>query len=80
MDSIPTLWSILGDYLASAINNNLLSLEMAPFLTQLEYSLTKQFSNLFGLPDSSGGVLLSGGTLSNLQALIVPKELLNHHK
>ena len=78
MDSIPTLWSILGDYLASAINNNLLSLEMSPFLTQMEYSLTKQFSNFFGLPDSSGGVLLSGGTLSNLQALVVARnEVLN---
>ncbi len=73
MDSIPTLWSVIGDYIASAINNNLLSLEMSPFLTQLEYSLTKQFAELFGLPKTSGGVMLSGGTLSNVQALLVAR-------
>jgi len=73
MDSIPTLWSVIGDYIASAINNNLLSLEMSPFLTQLEYSLTKQFANIFELPETSGGVMLSGGTLSNVQALLVAR-------
>lgn len=66
MDSMPTLWSIIGDYVASALNNNLLSLEMSPLITQLEYSMTKQFATLFGLPNSAGGVMLSGGTLSNL--------------
>lgn len=73
MDSIPTMYSILGDYIASAINNNMLSLEMSPYLTQLEYSLTQQFATLFGLPTGAGGVMLSGGTLSNLQALIVAR-------
>ena len=73
MDSMPTLWAIIGDYVASALNNNLLSLEMSPLITQLEYSMTKQFSTLFGLPNSAGGVMLSGGTLSNLQALIVAR-------
>jgi glutamate/tyrosine decarboxylase-like PLP-dependent enzyme len=73
MDSIPTLWSIIGDYVASAMNNNLLSLEMSPILTQMEYSITEQFADLFGLPDSAGGVMLSGGTLSNLQALVVAR-------
>ncbi len=75
MDSMPTLWSVIGDYIASAINNNLLSLEMSPFLTQLEYSLTKQFARLFGLPEASGGVMLSGGTLSNIQALLVARNI-----
>ena len=73
MDSMPTLWAIIGDYIASALNNNLLSLEMSPLITQLEYSMTKQFSTLFGLPNSAGGVMLSGGTLSNLQALLVAR-------
>ncbi|WP_222835037.1 pyridoxal phosphate-dependent decarboxylase family protein [Flagellimonas ruestringensis] len=73
MDSIPTLWSIIGDYVASAMNNNQLSLEMSPILTQLEYSITRQFATLFGFPNSAGGVMLSGGSLSNLQALIVAR-------
>lgn len=73
MDSMPTLWAIIGDYVASALNNNLLSLEMSPLITQLEYSMTKQFATLFGLPNSAGGVMLSGGTLSNLQALLVAR-------
>lgn len=66
MDSMPSLWSVIGDFIASALNNNVLSLEMSPFITQLEYSLTKQFATLFGLPETAGGVMLSGGTLSNL--------------
>ena len=73
MDSMPTLWAIIGDYVASALNNNLLSLEMSPVITQLEYSMTKQFTTLFVLPNSAGGVMLSGGTLSNLQALLVAR-------
>lgn len=73
MDSMPTLWAVIGDYVASALNNNLLSLEMSPLITQLEYSMTKQFSALFGLPNSAGGVMLSGGTLSNFQALLVAR-------
>ena len=73
MDSMPTLWAIIGDYVASALNNNLLSLEMSPFITQLEYSMTRQFAELFGLPNSAGGVMLSGGTLSNLQALLIAR-------
>jgi glutamate/tyrosine decarboxylase-like PLP-dependent enzyme len=73
MDSIPALTSIIGDMVASTINNNLLSLEMSPFLTKLEYGLIKQFATLFGLPESAGGVFLSGGSLSNLQALVVAR-------
>jgi len=73
MDSVPTLWSVLGSYISSGLNQNMLSLEMSPVATQLEYSLAKQFAGLFGLPDSGGGIMLSGGTLSNLQALVVAR-------
>lgn len=73
MDSVPTIWSIMGDFVASAINNNMLSVEMSPFLTQLEYSITAQFARLFGMPMSSGGVLCSGGTIANFQALLIAR-------
>ncbi|RTL10934.1 MAG: aminotransferase class I/II-fold pyridoxal phosphate-dependent enzyme [Neisseriaceae bacterium] len=74
MDSIPTVYSILGEMIASAINNNMLSLEMSPYLTQLEHHLIQQFTQLFELsPETSGGIIVSGGSLANLQALVVAR-------
>lgn len=73
MDSISNIYAILGEMIAAAINNNMLSLEMSPFLTQLEYALIREFCDLFGLPRTSGGVITSGGSLANLQALVVAR-------
>ncbi|RZM30593.1 MAG: aspartate aminotransferase family protein [Pedobacter sp.] len=75
MDSIPALWSVLGELVSSAMNNNMLSLEMSPYLTQMEYALMSQFARIFGLPGRGGGMMLSGGTLSNLQALTVARNI-----
>lgn len=73
MDSISNIYAILGEMIAAAINNNMLSLEMSPFLTQLEYAIIREFCDLFGLPKTSGGVITSGGSLANLQALVVAR-------
>lgn len=73
MDSISNIYAILGEMIAAAINNNMLSLEMAPFLTQLEYALIREFCTLFDLPKTAGGVMTSGGSLANLQALVVAR-------
>jgi glutamate/tyrosine decarboxylase-like PLP-dependent enzyme len=73
MDSVPLAITIWADALASAINNNMLSSELAPLFTQIEADLMSWFGQLFGLGDRSFGTLTSGGSLANITALLVAR-------
>ncbi len=77
LDPPPLTASIVADLICAGINNNLLAEELSPSLSQLERELCQWFSERLGMPRHSGGVAASGGSLSNLMALVVARQHLN---
>ena len=73
LDPPPFIISILGDLIAAGLNNNLLAHELSPSISLLEESICKWIAENLGFKKSSGGILASGGTLSNLNALVIAR-------
>ncbi|MBM5801410.1 MAG: aspartate aminotransferase family protein, partial [Cyanobacteria bacterium K_DeepCast_35m_m2_023] len=71
LDPPPLPASIAAELICAGLNNNLLAEELSPSLTRLERGLCAWLAEALGLPPGAGGVLASGGTLSNLTALVV---------
>ena len=76
LDPPPLTASIAADLICAGLNNNLLAEELSPSLTSLERQLCTWFASRLGLPGAAGGVPASGGSLSNLNALVVAR----HHQ
>lgn len=70
LDPPPNTASIAAELICAGLNNNLLAEELSPSLSQLERQLCGWFASRFDLPEGAGGVLASGGSLSNLTALV----------
>lgn len=78
MDSEVDPAGILGDFLASALNQNLLAFELAPGATLLEKKLVQLFCEAAGLPEGSGGLFTTGGTGANLTGLLLARDAASH--
>ena len=75
LDPPPLSASIVGELICAGLNNNLLAEELSPSLSFLEKELCRWFCRKLGLGDSSGGVAASGGSLSNLMALVMARNI-----
>ncbi len=73
LDPPPLTISIIGDLIASGLNNNLLAEELSPSISKLENDICKWLSKKIGFKEDSGGIAASGGTLNNLNALVTAK-------
>ncbi|MEB3259296.1 MAG: pyridoxal-dependent decarboxylase, partial [Cyanobacteriota bacterium] len=74
LDPPPLTASVVADMIAAGLNNNLLADELSPSLRRLERSLCGLIAQRLGLPEGAGGVPASGGSLSNLMALVTARE------
>ncbi len=73
MGAVSSTMSPLGDFVATCLNNNLIGLELSPALSRLEDAVVRELAGYFGLGPEAGGVITTGGSLSNLHALVVAR-------
>ncbi|MCB0356874.1 MAG: hypothetical protein KDD40_07700, partial [Bdellovibrionales bacterium] len=64
--------SLLGEILALVTNTSMYTYEVAPVATLLEHEMISQL-NRFIWKNSGDGIMTSGGTASNLQALLMAR-------
>jgi len=65
--------SAIADLIANAINRYVGVWVAAPALVQLELNVIRWFCEIVGYGSGSGGVLTSGGSLSNLTAIVTAR-------
>tara|TARA_Y100001968_G_scaffold160819_1_gene147104 strand:- start:64 stop:1440 length:1377 start_codon:yes stop_codon:yes gene_type:complete len=73
LDPPPLTSSIVADLISAGLNNNLLATELSPSFSRLEKKLCSWFACRIGMPPQAGGVLASGGSITNLMALVVAR-------
>ena len=63
--SSPTPIGILGDLLASAINQNVGAFQLSPVATEIEAQTIRWIAEFIKYPVNCGGILVSGGNMAN---------------
>jgi glutamate/tyrosine decarboxylase-like PLP-dependent enzyme len=67
----PTPIGMLGDLIASAINQNVGAWGLSPLATEIEFQTVKWIAQMIGYPDDCGGVFVSGGNMANFTCFLV---------
>jgi len=69
----PTPIGVLGDLLASAVNQNCGSWTLAPAATEIEAQTVRWIAQLLGYPTDCGGLLVSGGNVANFTCFLAAR-------
>jgi aromatic-L-amino-acid decarboxylase len=63
----------VADFVAASINRYVGVWLAAPGLVQLETNVVRWFCSMVGLPEGSGGLLTTGGSLANFSAIVTAR-------
>ncbi len=67
--------SIIGEYLAAAINQNLGKWHLSPGISEIERRVVQWGADIIGYGENVGGVLGSGGSAANLHGLTIARNI-----
>jgi len=76
--SQPTWPGVMADFMIAGFNINQSSWLISSGPSQLELVVIDWFRRWIGYPESAGGLLTSGGSAANLDALVAAREAANH--
>lgn len=69
----PSPIGVLGDFLAAAVNANAGAWRLAPMASEMEEQTIRWIAELVGYPSGGGGLLVSGGNMANIVALLAAR-------
>lgn len=70
-----TVPGAIADFLASGLNQNAGGWIIAPSATEIELYIGRWLAGEFGLPDSAGGLFVSGGSMANWIGLKLARDI-----
>lgn len=65
---------ILGDFLASAVNQNTGAWFLSPMASEIEAQTIQWIAELLGYPTTCGGILVSGGNMANIVCFLAARQ------
>ena len=65
--------SALADFITKCVNRHAGHESMAPGLVRLEWNVVRWLCDVLKMPETAGGVLTTGGSLSNLMAIVAAR-------
>jgi glutamate/tyrosine decarboxylase-like PLP-dependent enzyme len=69
-----TVPGVAADLLAAGLNQNTGAWMLGPAATEIELHLTRIFASWFGMPETAGGLLVSGGAMATFVALKLARD------
>ena len=66
--------AVLGDLLAVLLNNSMYTYKVAGPMVGVEKAVLSKVSAMIGYPDTAGGTFASGGSMTNLMAMLMARD------